>query len=111
MQKKAYAMRISDWSSDVCSSDLRESGTKWCGTERRAVVIGLLHHFAAELPMTQLVKRFGAAEQHAQSFGAIELMAGKYIKVATQRQHIMAAMNHALGAIDHCPRDLGLGQG
>src|SRR3546814_12606837 len=27
-QKTAYEMRISDWSSDVCSSDLRASGLK-----------------------------------------------------------------------------------
>src|SRR3546814_3286755 len=26
-QKTAYEMRISDWSSDVCSSDLHDSGT------------------------------------------------------------------------------------
>src|SRR3546814_8580858 len=32
-QKTAYEMRISDWSSDVCSSDLRELGerTEWLG--------------------------------------------------------------------------------
>src|SRR3546814_7249599 len=34
-QKTAYEMRISDWSSDVCSSDLRGAGTL-------AVVAGLL---------------------------------------------------------------------
>src|SRR3546814_12187753 len=28
-QKTAYEMRISDWSSDVCSSDLRQCGTQW----------------------------------------------------------------------------------
>src|SRR3546814_1379890 len=27
-QKTAYEMRISDWSSDVCSSDLRNAGRK-----------------------------------------------------------------------------------
>src|SRR3546814_1741854 len=27
-QKTAYEMRISDWSSDVCSSDLGEGGTR-----------------------------------------------------------------------------------
>src|SRR3546814_16854047 len=27
-QKTAYEMRISDWSSDVCSSDLEENGTQ-----------------------------------------------------------------------------------
>src|SRR3546814_2669150 len=33
-QKTAYEMRISDWSSDVCSSDLRFAPTpmmSWCG--------------------------------------------------------------------------------
>src|SRR3546814_15871803 len=29
MQKTAYHMRISDWSSDVCSSDLGLFGTVW----------------------------------------------------------------------------------
>src|SRR3546814_1798949 len=28
-QKTAYEMRISDWSSDVCSSDLRNDGAVW----------------------------------------------------------------------------------
>src|SRR3546814_4480856 len=32
-QKTAYEMRISDWSSDVCSSDLIESATTVVGTE------------------------------------------------------------------------------
>src|SRR3546814_4469026 len=31
-QKTAYEMRISDWSSDVCSSDLQESGLV-CGCD------------------------------------------------------------------------------
>src|SRR3546814_8936886 len=33
-QKTAYEMRISDWSSDVCSSDLfEEGGTAWAGDD------------------------------------------------------------------------------
>src|SRR3546814_3106063 len=28
-QKTAYEMRISDWSSDVCSSDLKRCAVKW----------------------------------------------------------------------------------
>src|SRR3546814_1210676 len=35
-QKTAYEMRISDWSSDVCSSDLRDNGVL---ADRRAVVV------------------------------------------------------------------------
>src|SRR3546814_9389036 len=35
-QKTAYEMRISDWSSDVCSSDLSRTAACWCpGTRRR----------------------------------------------------------------------------
>src|SRR3546814_5335757 len=34
-QKTAYEMRISDWSSDVCSSDLREVGIGGVHPERR----------------------------------------------------------------------------
>src|SRR3546814_4236521 len=35
-QKTAYEMRISDWSSDVCSSDLRGAEQRACaGAERR----------------------------------------------------------------------------
>src|SRR3546814_7376213 len=33
-QKTAYEMRISDWSSDVCSSDLRSSRPASCGTSQ-----------------------------------------------------------------------------
>src|SRR3546814_12883664 len=39
-QKTAYELRISDWSSDVCSSDLMR------------VVSGQVDHFGAELQMT-----------------------------------------------------------
>src|SRR3546814_1606290 len=35
-QKTAYEMRISDWSSDVCSSDLSTAGGKWGSTRRSA---------------------------------------------------------------------------
>src|SRR3546814_12232365 len=34
MQKTAYEMRMSDWSPDVCSSDLWAEGTLWVGQHR-----------------------------------------------------------------------------
>src|SRR3546814_9373789 len=35
-QKTAYEMRISDWSSDVCSSDLTEQAFRWsAGVDQR----------------------------------------------------------------------------
>src|SRR3546814_9132616 len=33
-QKTAYEMRISDWSSDVCSSDLKPQPSRWVQTDR-----------------------------------------------------------------------------
>src|SRR3546814_9544407 len=35
-QKTAYEMRISDWSSDVCSSDLIAGANRWCQRNRNA---------------------------------------------------------------------------
>src|SRR3546814_3970706 len=43
-QKTAYVMRISDWSSDVCSSDL---GVKWSATAR----------FEALTPLVEIIYR------------------------------------------------------
>src|SRR3546814_5317248 len=47
-QKTAYEMRISDWSSDVCSSDLRAVGDRWIVTKGlkagdRLIVEGLVN--------------------------------------------------------------------
>src|SRR3546814_982023 len=39
-QKTAYYMRISDWSSDVCSSDLRRRPVEECRTHVRSAVPG-----------------------------------------------------------------------
>src|SRR3546814_3301164 len=40
-QKTAYEMRISDWSSDVCSSDLRSAGSPRASTAtRRRTIAG-----------------------------------------------------------------------
>src|SRR3546814_15021191 len=52
-QKTAYEMRISDWSSDVCSSDLLAGGTleRFSGTPIRPVVAGQ-HFGTAEVVAT-----------------------------------------------------------
>src|SRR3546814_10784655 len=48
-QKTAYEMRISDWSSDVCSSDLRNrdrvAGILHAGNKRSACSVEALHEF------------------------------------------------------------------
>src|SRR3546814_6078096 len=42
-QKTAYEMRISDWSSDVCSSDLHASSGRICGSVGSRSVSSLTH--------------------------------------------------------------------
>src|SRR3546814_6150470 len=43
-QKTAYEMRISDWSSDVCSSDLPGSGSDAAALKTRADKVGNSHY-------------------------------------------------------------------
>src|SRR3546814_3141239 len=42
-QKTAYEMRISDWSSDVCSSELRSPEHSFLRPDRRAAAQGIAH--------------------------------------------------------------------
>src|SRR3546814_11224816 len=86
-QKTAYEMRISDWSSDVCSSDLAETGVgRIIGGLEPAVVeaealgrailqvklaiVGLGQGFARELPREVGVECVGAIEEAAGVGGA-----------------------------------------
>src|SRR3546814_9054311 len=43
-QKTAYDMRISDWSSDVCSSDLVKAGLRPAAVTKGAAQAGLVLH-------------------------------------------------------------------
>src|SRR3546814_8255511 len=61
-QKTAYEMRISDWSSDVCSSDLQQRKKPW----RIAAVFGpvlllgyLLRRFTLDEAMARISARLG----------------------------------------------------
>src|SRR3546814_4151881 len=68
-QKTAYELRISDWSSDVCSSDL-------------------------EMNLTQELVELPAADLREP---VIE--AGKKRKDRAKRQHIMEVGNHIIGVV------------
>src|SRR3546814_2030159 len=60
-QKTAYEMRISDWSSDVCSSDLLVEGRRTKGgLMARRVFFSF--HFANDFWRTQQVRNIGALE-------------------------------------------------
>src|SRR3546814_10874594 len=59
-QKTAYEMRISDWSSDVCSSDLRQMRDLPVG---RAAGEGILAAFEAE-QQSDRARRHDGADVH-----------------------------------------------
>src|SRR3546814_8807991 len=68
-QKTAYEMRISDWSSDVCSSDLRPDGEAgdqpgFSEIEQAAQSLGMA---ATYLP----VESGKVTDQQAQAFGTL----------------------------------------
>src|SRR3546814_13846948 len=83
-QKTAYEMRISDWSSDVCSSDLNEQN------ERLLTLRGLMDFKLAENPIpveevepaSEIVKRFATG---AMSLGSISTEAHTTLAVAMNR--------------------------
>src|SRR3546814_6523421 len=64
-QKTAYEMRISDWSSDVCSSDLREAGH---GEDAQAGVLAAEHGLVSRVvpvePVDVVVVGAGLVPSH-----------------------------------------------
>src|SRR3546814_4749840 len=52
-QKTAYEMRISDWSSDVCSSDLKRQILQRNLASEVNVLAGLLHRLARQSWLTR----------------------------------------------------------
>src|SRR3546814_10201330 len=107
-QKTAYEMRISDWSSDVCSSDLgvihipdrglpRMPGIvvePIVAIARRATIIGLEHGIAAvdeELRQpieTPLVTRGGAAVWHDDRLKVLAVAARRKREIGGDRRTI-----------------------
>src|SRR3546814_3707504 len=69
-QKTAYEMRISDWSSDVCSSDLL--GLRLAAQDTPEVVTGLVMsaYFAGLVGGSLLTNRVIGAVGHIRTFAA-----------------------------------------
>src|SRR3546814_10371089 len=65
-QKTAYEMRISDWSSDVCSSDLLAAGTKIKQKHNIPVGIGLSADLDTAMATRTLLFAFGGSVQNEQ---------------------------------------------
>src|SRR3546814_14308610 len=75
-------MRISDWSSDVCSSDLR------------------INHVAAALPGRHVFKYVVTHIQCADSGGPVQLVPRKRIKITIDGLHVDGLVGYCLGAVD-----------
>src|SRR3546814_2272625 len=69
-QKTAYEMRISDWSSDVCSSDLREN----------------MHPADQFAAFAALVKEGRPVEDIAADFGVSPLVVQRRLKLANRSE-------------------------
>src|SRR3546814_20867080 len=89
-QKTAYEMRISDWSSDVCSSDLGQVADVGLADDRRHVVFAV----ALELDVAQhdhLVVAGNLLE------GALQVLA-RIVGVAAEP--VSVGVDHALGRVE-----------
>src|SRR3546814_6732855 len=73
-QKTAYEMRISDWSSDVCSSDLRRHAADRAGLRPRRVLVPipgpvLDDHHRADLDLQAAARLRGYARSEERRVG------------------------------------------
>src|SRR3546814_1671407 len=102
-QKTAYEMRISDWSSDVCSSDLPGSGRTLMGPD--GISIGLLP--GDPIVAGQILRGLDHTRDHAIAFDrlrhqsrpdqAVVQFETSHARALTERRGIMLDVRHALG--------------
>src|SRR3546814_12967935 len=86
-QKTAYEMRISDWSSDVCSSDLRKFGKhRCCNPAKRSVLLtwalierGRTGRFCRE-GRQMLIECTGSCERWPRTLGSNSAMRRKRLR-------------------------------
>src|SRR3546814_17637256 len=88
-QKTAYEMRISDWSSDVCSSDLVLRAE---GLEGALAVGGLVHGRPGEADQ-------GGVGQRAHQVVA-QVAAGGAVRLVDQHEHVVAGGQVGVGLVE-----------
>ncbi len=84
------------------ASDVRSAGleTGWRIGVGGAFEADAADHVAAALIRRHRGQHLGAAPEHTDAGGAVELVTGENIEVATQRLHVHRQMRHGLRAID-----------
>src|SRR3546814_9811244 len=86
-KKRAYEMRISDWSSDVCSSDLRDirhigKAVALARHERRGGIARLGTEFGG------IGRREGEGVRHYSTFNPVHFAAKEYLSAASDRTSV-----------------------
>src|SRR3546814_8987541 len=89
-QKTAYEMRISDWSSDVCSSDLATGWSSWSPSCRLARLDRLIVGN----------QRFVEARQHVQHDIAVRLLVHRVAELGRTRQALCVPADMLTGHVD-----------
>src|SRR3546814_3729220 len=80
-QKTAYEMRISDWSSDVCSSDLLD-GSEWVAMDGRVISNILIHGIEGEITVKDATYK-GSMPPFGEKFSDNEIAAvATYVRSA-----------------------------
>src|SRR3546814_2816667 len=87
-QKTAYEMRISDWSSDVCSSDLARRQLR----QRDGTVKRILVFFGGSDTMNQTPKAVEAIKQLKRPDIAVDVVVGGAYQHCAELQELMAGM-------------------
>src|SRR3546814_2238212 len=100
-QKTAYELRISDWSSDVCSSDLLDPAV-WRRFDHvlhfKAPDHALIEHYLAEFVESEPVRANLAALLVGESFSAIGqlLMSSRKSALLEQRELVPVLLQNAI---------------
>src|SRR3546814_9410786 len=96
-QKSAYGMRISDWSSDVCSSDLAcRHGRAWPPVMGRGVVTG--DGAIAEQPGQHFGADLGQLDRKSVVWGkrvSVVVVFGGRLMIKKKRRSIQEAKQHS----------------
>src|SRR3546814_1236420 len=85
-QKTAYEMRISDWSSDVCSSDLQTAAHKAPGYAIANISLKPIHGIGGDITADQMDVVADLAERY--SFGEVRVTHAQKIGRASCRERV-----------------------
>src|SRR3546814_8805619 len=104
-------MRISDWSSDVCSSDLMRLADVEDFVRRAGLDEFVQHLAAVELRVLDLTVELAVAEQAGAAFTELHVRRRVQHALAPQAPGILGALAHRLAAFEAIGRASGRERG